>query len=91
MINERADRDRRVVVSKDTDFRDSHLLRHTPRRLLEVNTGNIGNADLLDLFTDHLPSIASAFEGVGPRRANPNRAGRPPSPTGGLSSAGGER
>lgn len=33
-----ADEQDRVVVSKDRDFRDSHLLRRTPRRLLVVAT-----------------------------------------------------
>ncbi len=45
-INAQADADDRVVVSKDRDFRDSHLLRSTPRRLLIVATGNITNNGL---------------------------------------------
>ena len=35
----RADEDGRVVVTKDRDFRDTHLLHRTPRRLLVVATG----------------------------------------------------
>jgi predicted nuclease of predicted toxin-antitoxin system len=57
-----ADRDGRIVISKDADFRDSHLLRGSPRRLLLVRTGNIRNADLLGLFEQHMPSIEAAFE-----------------------------
>lgn len=53
--------DNRVVVSKDKDFRDLHLLRRAPRRLLTVATGNISNNDLLGLFDAHLDSIESAF------------------------------
>ncbi len=56
-----ADADDRIVVSKDRDFRDSHLLRGTPRGLLIVSTGNIGNAELLALFTDHLAPIVDAL------------------------------
>jgi len=41
-----ADDEGRVVVTKDRDFRDSHLLRGVPRRLLIVTTGNISNNDL---------------------------------------------
>jgi predicted nuclease of predicted toxin-antitoxin system len=37
-ITERADQDERVVVTKDQDFRDSHLLSRSPRRLLVVAT-----------------------------------------------------
>ncbi|MFT3872480.1 MAG: DUF5615 family PIN-like protein [Nocardioides sp.] len=61
-INQVADAEERVVVSKDTDFRDSHLLRGTPHQLLEVTTGNIRNAELLTLLDTHLPAIEAAFE-----------------------------
>ena len=57
-----ADAENRVLVSKDRDFRDSHLLRGQPRRLLAVVTGNISNADLLRIFTDNLDQIVSALE-----------------------------
>ena len=40
-IAELADDDDRVVVTKDRDFRDGHLLARSPRRLLVVATGNI--------------------------------------------------
>jgi predicted nuclease of predicted toxin-antitoxin system len=61
-INGVADRDGRIVVTKDGDFRDSHLLRGTPHRLLRVATGNITNNDLIALVTRHLQSIEAAFE-----------------------------
>lgn len=57
-----ADRDDRIVVTKDGDFRDSHLLVGQPRRLLHVTTGNITNAALLDLVRSHLAEIERAFE-----------------------------
>ena len=57
-----ADADVRVVVTKDRDFRDSHLLRGTPRRLLIVATGNVSNRVLLDLFGTNLPTIVTALE-----------------------------
>src|SRR5580692_13209942 len=50
------------VVTKDRDFRDSHLLQALPRRLLVVATGNIANDDLLALFEANLSLIADAFE-----------------------------
>ena len=49
-----ADRDGRVVITKDSDFRDSHLLGGAPRQLLRVTTGNIKNADLIALFERNL-------------------------------------
>lgn len=59
-----ADAEDRVVVSKDRDFRDAHLLLKSPRRLLIVATGNISNNDLLALFDEHLPAIVSALGDV---------------------------
>lgn len=61
-VAERADADGRVVVTKDRDFRDGHLLTRSPRRLLVVATGNITNNDLLSLFELHLEAVVSGFE-----------------------------
>ena len=61
-VADRADADGRVVVTKDRDFRDGHLLARSPRQLLVVATGNITNNDLLSLFELHLDAIVSGFE-----------------------------
>ncbi len=61
ILAELADDEDRVVVSKDRDFRNSHLLRRTPRRLLTVSTGNVANADLLALFAEHLDIVVDAL------------------------------
>lgn len=61
-IAELADDQGRVVVTKDRDFRDGHLLSRSPQRLLVVATGNIPNTALLALFETHLDTIASALE-----------------------------
>ena len=50
-----------MVVTKDRDFRDSHLLRREPRRLLVVANGNVSNHDLLALFTDHHATLVAAL------------------------------
>jgi predicted nuclease of predicted toxin-antitoxin system len=63
-IAELADHDDRVVVTKDRDFRDGHLLSGSPRRLLVVATGNITNAALLQLFAANLEAIVGAFDDV---------------------------
>lgn len=59
-----ADAEDRVIVSKDRDFRDSHLLQRTPRRLLIVATGNIANDDLMALFDRHLDVVVAALNEV---------------------------
>jgi len=62
VISSIADRDQRVVFSKDADFVRSHLLRGTPARLLIVATGNIGNRDLAALLLRVLPELIRLFE-----------------------------
>lgn len=57
-----ADANGRVVVTKDRDFRDGHLLSGSPRRLLVVATGNITNAALLALFEVNLDAIVGALD-----------------------------
>ena len=59
-----ADEQERVLISKDRDFRDSHLLRGSPRRLLVVATGNITNTELLVMFAQHLDAIVHALAAV---------------------------
>jgi len=57
-----ANRDGRVLVTKDADFVSSHLLKGEPRRLLLVSTGNISNADLEALLIANLPELLRSFE-----------------------------
>ena len=57
-----ADRDGRIVVTKDDDFVQSFLLRNTPLRLILVASGNIGNAELERLIAAALLTIIEAFE-----------------------------
>lgn len=62
-ITQLADSQDRIVVTKDRDFRDGHLLAHAPRRLLLVSTGNITNTALLALIETNLDAITGAFAG----------------------------
>ncbi len=57
-----ADTEDRVVVTKDRDFRNPHLLRQTPNRLLLVLTGNTSNSELLAIFGSNLGGIVAALE-----------------------------
>ncbi len=60
-INEVADREQRVVVTKDADFVDSHLLWGRPAKLLLISTGNISNRDLEALAASAIPDIVREF------------------------------
>ena len=51
-----------VVVTKDSDFVESFLLRQEPWKLLLVSTGNIGNDELLRLFQLNIDHLAVSFE-----------------------------
>jgi predicted nuclease of predicted toxin-antitoxin system len=60
-INAIAERESRVVMTKDADFVNSFLLARRPPKLLLISTGNIGNQDLENLVTKHLAQIAEAL------------------------------
>ncbi len=62
IINEVSINEQRVVVTKDSDFVDSLVLRGRPWKLLLVSTGNIRNSQLIPLFLANIDKIAEAFE-----------------------------
>ena len=49
----------RVVISKDSDFLESFLIKSEPSKLILVKTGNITNRELLTLFKNHWHKIVS--------------------------------
>jgi predicted nuclease of predicted toxin-antitoxin system len=60
-IHDVADRGQRVLVTKDADFVDSHLLRGRPAKLLLISTGNISNRELEGLMAPILSDIVRHF------------------------------
>ncbi len=56
-----ADFEGRFVVTKDDDFRISHLLGKPPARLIHVTCGNITTRDLLALFGEHWSALEAAL------------------------------
>lgn len=61
VIRQIATRDKRVVITKDSDFLNSYLLFKQPSQLLLITTGNIKNRKLLDLFRQTIESIDELF------------------------------
>ncbi len=61
-IIDRADREQRVVVTKDADFVNSHLVHGRPTKLLLVSTGNISNRELEALLVPLIPAMARQFQ-----------------------------
>ncbi len=52
----------RIIITKDADFLDSHIVQGVPSKLLYIATGNITNAELLNLFGKHFDQIMILFE-----------------------------
>ena len=61
-ICEMADREQRVVATKDADFVDSHVLAGQSAKLLLISTGNISNRELEALLVPLIPDIVREFE-----------------------------
>lgn len=54
--------EKRVVMSKDSDFVDSLLISAKPFKLLYVATGNISNDELFKIVLSNMIKIDEAFE-----------------------------
>jgi len=52
----------RVVITKDSDFLDSHLIQGIPAKLLYISTGNITNKKLLLLIDKYFTTIVRLFD-----------------------------
>jgi predicted nuclease of predicted toxin-antitoxin system len=61
-ILELAEKEKRIVVTKDDDFVQSYLVTGKPEQLLFVATGNISNNELEKLLQTNLEKIEKAFE-----------------------------
>ncbi len=56
-INQFSIAESRIVISKDADFYESFTAKKEPYKLLHVKTGNIKNAQLIELFDRNLELI----------------------------------
>jgi predicted nuclease of predicted toxin-antitoxin system len=57
MICDYADKNDYIVITKDSDFRNSFYIKRTPKKLLKINLGNISSNQLIKLIADNLSSI----------------------------------
>ncbi|MGV2333795.1 MAG UNVERIFIED_CONTAM: DUF5615 family PIN-like protein [Planctomycetaceae bacterium] len=60
-ISSIAEKDQRILITKDSDFVDTHLLSGTPPKLLLISTGNIRNSDLESLIVPLIPDLVRQF------------------------------
>lgn len=54
--------EKRIIISKDSDFIDSLLISKKPYKLLHVATGNISNNELLNIFQENIIKIDNLFD-----------------------------
>jgi predicted nuclease of predicted toxin-antitoxin system len=52
-----ADKHNLIVITKDEDFKNSHFISKTPKKVIRVALGNISNADLIKIFEKYMPFI----------------------------------
>jgi len=60
-IRELAYSQKRIVITKDSDFIHSFYFQRKPSALLLISTGNIRNAKLMDLFSKNIGTIQQLF------------------------------
>jgi predicted nuclease of predicted toxin-antitoxin system len=53
-----ADQNDYVVITKDSDFRNSFLVKQLPKKLIKINLGNISNVALQNIFSNNIKYIA---------------------------------
>jgi predicted nuclease of predicted toxin-antitoxin system len=56
-INKISVSEQRIVITKDSDFFDSFLVKKEPYKLILVKLGNISKNELLQIFCDRLEEI----------------------------------
>ena len=56
-ISAYADLNDSILITKDSDFKNSFAINHTPRKLIKINLGNISNQELIKILSDNLEFI----------------------------------
>ncbi len=53
-VCEYADKNDLTILTKDEDFRNTHFIHGTPKKLVRITLGNISNAELIKILDEHL-------------------------------------
>jgi predicted nuclease of predicted toxin-antitoxin system len=61
-ICEYADKHDFIVLTKDLDFKNSFLLKLTPKKLIKINLGNISNIELIKILEENLDLISNLYK-----------------------------
>ncbi|GBF81791.1 DUF5615 family PIN-like protein [Aphanothece sacrum] len=62
VINEVSMQQKRIVITKDSNFVDSFMTVQKPYKLLLITTGNIKNSELEKLFSNNLLMLIDFFK-----------------------------
>ena len=57
LINQISIQEKRIVITKDSDFFYSQMIKKEPYKLILVKLGNISKKDLLQFFNNHFDEI----------------------------------
>src|SRR6266699_1706011 len=57
-----ADENNFILITKDADFRNSFILRKSPKKLIRITLGNIPSLDLINLFEKYYSIIITNLE-----------------------------
>ncbi len=55
-------KEERIVITKDSDFYHSFILKREPHKVLFVRVGNLKLSKLVNLFEENLESIVTKFK-----------------------------
>lgn len=53
-ISKYADTNDLILITKDSDFRDSYFIKKSPKKLIKINLGNISNNSLIEILSEIL-------------------------------------
>lgn len=51
-----------IVITKDSDFRNSFFLLNSPLKLIKINLGNISNRELIKIIEKNLEKFKDYFQ-----------------------------
>ncbi len=52
-----------MVITKDSDFKNSHFIKHSPKKLIKINLGNISTNNLINILENILDKLILLFDG----------------------------
>ena len=50
-----------ILITKDSDFRDSFFIKRSPKKLIKINLGNISNFELKSIFSENINIINQLY------------------------------